>query len=219
MSTKRKSSDLETMEVYRVALTSAEKDPQISKILEDHGYDAETIKEGLNILSETRAMYDTSISLKDQRFNARKDFDTKRESLAKIFDEVRKKAQVVFRKDAVATDLLMLNGAPPAAYVKWIQMMRKFYTEVSADSNLQEKLSRLKITSEEISEGLLKVVELEESRTIYLTVRAKSQDATEKKDQGILKMYDWMLDFYKVAKIAYKNEPQLLEAAGKVVRR
>ena len=53
---------------------------------------------------------------------------------------------------------------------------------------------------------------------MYLREKGESQDATKLKDAPFIELEDWMREFYTVAKIALKDNPQLLESLGKFVR-
>jgi len=99
-----------------------------------------------------------------------------------------------------------------------MQKVEKFYTEISADPELLSKLARLKISEEEINDCLAMIVDLETSRAIYLTEKGDSQNSTKIKDIAIAKMNNWMYEFFTVARIALKDNPQLLEVLGKTVK-
>ncbi len=60
--------------------------------------------------------------------------------------------------------------------------------------------------------------EVESLWTIYQKMNADAQNSTEIKDSAIAKMNTWMYEFYTVSRMALKDQPQLLEALGKVVK-
>lgn len=113
---------------------------------------------------------------------------------------------------------LSLDGTIPAAYVSWLETVKKFYTEVLADTALQTKLSRLKITVEDLNVANTLIGELETARAVYMKEKGESQDATKQKDAVFVQLDDWMSEFYAVARIALQDNIQLLEALGVIVR-
>ena len=113
---------------------------------------------------------------------------------------------------------LELDGAMPRVYVKWLETVKKFYTEMLADTTLQENISRLKVTVEDLNAANTLVNELEAARSEYLREKGESQDATTAKDTVFSELDDWMSEFYAVAKIAMEDNIQLLEALGVIVR-
>ena len=106
----------------------------------------------------------------------------------------------------------------PRAYVKWLETVKKFYSVAGKDNQIQTKLLRLKINTENITAANTMIGELETARAEYLREKGESQDATKAKDAAFEKMDDWMSEFYAVAKIALEDSPQLLESLGKFVR-
>ena len=79
---------------------------------------------------------------------------------------------------------MSLSGSLPTAYIKWLEVVKKFYTVASADSDVQSKLVRLKITTEEINGTIQLITNLELARAEYLREKGESQDATKLKDKA-----------------------------------
>lgn len=99
-----------------------------------------------------------------------------------------------------------------------VRTVKKFNRTVLNDNDIKTYLARLKVTPEELTATNLKAQELEKARTEYLREKGESQDATKMKDTAFVELDDWMNEFYAVAKIALKDNPQLLESLGKFVR-
>jgi len=76
----------------------------------------------------------------------------------------------------------------------------------------------LKISLEELNATQAQIGELKTTRASYRREVGESQEATKKKDAAFAKIDDWMSEFYAVARIALEDQPQLLEALGKVVK-
>ncbi len=218
MASTSKLTDAAALELYRVALENATNQSEIATALADLGYDSAKIDEGKALLATTRSAYDLNQTEDDETSVAYAHFTTKKEELEDIYALHRKKAKVVFRKDAITAEKLTITGSLPKAYVKWIETVKKFYTTAAADTAIQAKLATLKITVEDITAANTKVTELEAARAEYLKEKGESQDATKSKDAAFATMDDWMSEFYAVAKIALEDKPQLLEALGKVIK-
>ena len=106
----------------------------------------------------------------------------------------------------------------PQAYVKWMEVVKKFYATATTDAQIQTKMVRLRVTPEGLNAANTKVSELEIARSGYVREKGESQDATLAKDQAFAKLDEWMSEFYAVAKIGLEDSPQLLEALGKTIR-
>jgi hypothetical protein len=218
MSKNQKSSEAKTLEQYRVTFENTESQPQIASTMAEYGYDSTKVAEGKALYETTRLSIDSNKTETDEEAAAYAVFASKEDQLAKIYTEHRKKAKVVFRNDPVTADKLEVSGSLPVPYVKWLETVRKFYTTSIADQDIQIKLSRLKITLDDLNAAKVLIPEVETARAAYLKEKGESQDATTIKDAAFAKLDDWMSEFYAVAKIAMEDNPQLLEALGKVIK-
>jgi len=213
-----KLTNAETLELYRVALENTENQSEIAAVMADLGYDSTVIAEGKALLAETRDAYNLNKTEDDETSAAYADFSSKKSQLEDIFSSHRKKAKVVFRKDALTADKLAITGSMPRAYIKWLEAIKKFYAVASSDADIQTKLARLQVSVEDITAANRLIAELETARTEYLKEKGESQEATKAKDAAFAKIDDWMSEFYAVAKIGLEDSPQLLEALGKTIK-
>nr|WP_321405427.1 hypothetical protein [uncultured Carboxylicivirga sp.] len=218
MATRPKNSEADTLELYRVALENAETQSEIATVMAELGYDSAKITEGKTLLTETRSAYDFNKTEDDETSAASASFSDKKAELEKVFKLQRKKAKVIFRNDSLTADKLAISGEMPRTYIKWLEAAKKFYSVATTDTAIQTKLARLAITADSLAAANTLITELEAARAEYLKEVGESQDATKAKDAAFAKMDDWMSEFYAVARIGLEDNPQLLEALGKVVR-
>ena len=218
MSTRERVTEMATLERYRVALENVETQTEIATVMAEFGYDAALIEEGKQLFTKTRQAYDENVKEDDETSQAYADFMAKREALEKTYSLHRKKAKVIFRKDLETMKKLVIDGSMPRAYVSWLEIVKKFYTEMLADTELQTKIARLKVTADDLTAANALLSEMESARSKYLIEKGESQDATNIKDSAFAELDDWMSEFYAVAKIALEDNIQLLEALGVIVR-
>ena len=219
MGTKRKNSEAALLELYRGALSNAASHPKIKSILSEIGYDEQILETGKQLYAETRKLYDECLREKDRIAEVQQEFQRKRDLLNIVFAKHRDKALVIFRKDKALARKLMILGAYPRTYVAWTETLRKFYQDASEDQGIQTSLSRLKLSPEEIEDGLKKLDEVSAALDELNKAKADSQHLTNLKKESFFRLEDWMKEFYMVAGSALEEQPQLQEALGKVVRR
>ncbi len=218
MATKRTLSEAEALEQYRVSFENVGSQTEIATIMAEFGFDETLLTEGKTLLTKTRETYDFNKTEDDETSESYNNFSTLKENLVKTYKLHRKKAKVIFRKDILILNKLSLTGSLPTSYVKWLEVVKKFYAVASTETDIQIKLVRLKITLEELNRTIQLITDLELSRAEYLREKGESQDATKLKDSAFGEIDDWMSEFYAVAKIALEDNPQLLESLGKFVR-
>ena len=218
MSQRQSRAESAILERYRVALENVTAQSEIATIMAEFGYDAALIEEGKQLFTQTREAFDNNQREDDETSQTYSLFIQNRTALAGTYSLHRKKAKVVFRKDLEIMKRLNLDTAIPEAYLKWLETVKKFYTEMLADTALQEKIARLKVTADDLNAANALVSVLETARSEYLKEKGESQDATKTKDEAFSRLDDWMSEFYAVARIALEDNIQLLEALGVIVR-
>lgn len=212
------SSEVMTLERYRIALANVHQQSEISKILDEFSYGSEEIQKGQELLDSTQAAYDDRRQESEEESVAYQKFNDLRTSLGQRYSKLRKKAKVVYRKDALMCDKLAVSGEMPGAYVNWLEHVRKFINVTMASEEVRTQLARLKVTQEELQQCNDDMIELKNLRANYLKEKGESQNATQIKDASFAKLDDWMREFYAVAKIALEDQPQLLESLGVVIK-
>ncbi|NOR76029.1 MAG: hypothetical protein GQ525_12850 [Draconibacterium sp.] len=218
MATRKALTEAEALELYRVSLDNVEIQPEIATTMAEFGYDATVVAEGKTLLTETRQSFDFNETEDDETSEAYSAFKLLKASLEETYKMHRKKAKVIFRNDSKTMDKLAVSGSLPKAYIKWLEVVKKFYSVALKDAGIQAKLVRLKITLDDLTAADTLIGDLEAARAEYLREKGESQDATKEKDTAFEKMDDWMSEFYAVARIALEDSPQLLESLGKFVR-
>ncbi len=218
MATRPKTTEASTLEQARVALENVVTQTQIATIMAEFGYDAEAIAAGKTRWQSAYKAYTLNKTENDESTEAYATFTSQKEALASTYNLHRKKARVIFRKDPLTLEKLGIKGNLPQAYIKWLEVVKKFYTLASTDEAIKTKLSRLKITEEELAAGNTATSKLETARAEYLREKGESQDATKAKDQALANLDEWMSEFYAVATIALEDNPQLLESLSKLVK-
>ena len=218
MATKRTLTEAETLEQYRVALQNVEDQATITTTMAEFGYDATKIAEGKTLLGETLQAYNTNKIEDDQSIEAYSNFSNLKNQLENTYRLHRKKAKVIYRNDSITLNKLAITGSMPSAYIKRLEIIKKFYNEAQSDTTIQTALATLKLTLDDLTTATTLIANLEATRATYLKEKGESQDATKTKDQALTNMDEWMRDFYAVAKIALDDNPQLLESLNKFVR-
>jgi hypothetical protein len=218
MLAKTRFSEDEALTVFTAALANVESHSKIAEIMEKEGFGVESLTIGKKLLAEAQELYDNCLKKKDSLKAISKKFKLKWKKLDKIFRKLRKKSKLIFSDDSLTADRLAISGIFPKNYVKWTGKVKKFYSEVDSDPEIQNKLATLKINAEDISDGLAKIEDLEITYAELMSETGDKQALTKAKNKAFVLLQDWMSKFYVLARLALEDQPQLLEALGKRVK-
>ena len=78
--------------------------------------------------------------------------------------------------------------------------------------------SKFGFSSEKVTARLESISEIEKARASYMFEKAVSQNATIEKNNAIDKLSKWMTRFFSISREAFKDNPQLMEAFGLVIK-
>lgn len=95
---------------------------------------------------------------------------------------------------------------------------RVFYQFLDTTEKLLTPLKQLKITEQEIKKQLQLLTDVEQAYADYQKEKGESQQATKDKNDAFDALDKWVMRFFKVAKIALEDRPQLLESLGKIMK-
>lgn len=194
------------------------KESDLTTELAEYGYDEAKIAEGKQLYDEARKTFDTNVKETREESLASLIFQEKYQNVQKQYSTHRKKARIIFEDNEEALVQLKLKGSAARAIALAMEEMRAFYQLLDSTPNLLTPLKQLKVTEQEVKTQLQEFSEVEKAYATYLQEKGESQQATRDKNKAFEALDKWVSKFYKVAKIAFEDRPQLMEALGKFVR-
>jgi hypothetical protein len=218
MTTTKSFSDLAKLEWYLIALNNAKSDPEMSDSLNQIGISEEVLEEGKTLHNLASKAYNDSYAAKKKRIAAYGVYSKKSEVLLEQFMIDRKKAKIVFLSDDLAQAKLELKRRYQKNRLRQFDMSKTFYTVLSENPDLLEPLAKLGIRAEDVTARLEVISEIEKARESYMLEKGISQNATNVKKKSMDALTKWMTQFFSISRNAFKEQPQMMEAFGFVVK-
>ncbi len=215
---KRKHTELQDLESYRLVFTNLSEVANIQAEMADYGYDETVINEGRKLYEKAKTFYDirqTSSAKENQTYDV---FFASFSEMKEQYRKDRKRAKVALLKVIDFYEPFLLKKAMSRAYLPLVNEATEFYTQMQLNPKAKPYLLRFKLTEELATAQLLKIEEVIELRAKYEKAKGESQQATKNKNKAFEDIAEWMRDFFIVAKVALEEHPQLLECIGKFVR-
>lgn len=203
---------------YRNTLNNSKTQPLIASELEGIGYDTAKIDEGIALLNAA----ENSVNEKSQEDHESKQasdhLKTIQQELHEIHMSHREIAKITLKNQPLLIDKLGANQVLTRAYYDWIDQVKQFYRVALLDAEIQNKFAELNLTLTVLEETQVKIEEVQTARADFVRERGESQDATKIKNKSLERLHEWMNTFYRVAKLALKDHPQLLESLDQVIK-
>lgn len=194
-------------------IRNTKSNPIIQQKLTEWGYVIEKVDDAETILANALLAQQT----KKQDYSAKQDADRQWrsdwETFRQQYREHRTVAKTLYRNDAAITERLRLNRTVPKRINDILDQAEDFY-QIVAES---KDMAKLGIKTDELTQAKAMVDTLTSLREQRLQHKGAAETATQKRNEAIAELKTWQQEFSRVAKMALKDEPQLLEVLGIVV--
>lgn len=200
------------------ALDNSVAESDIATRLANFGYTADKIQEGRHLYEEALQLHQLQQDRYGDQYKATEEFEAKWEAAKELYSRHVRLARIAFEGDRGIWQALAINGRRPKAFGTWLQVARKFYTKALADETIKNRLAEVGVTETELQEGQARLDAVEAAEHVQEAARGNAQAATKLRDPAVAALRDWMEDFLTVASVALKDQPQLAEKLGVLVR-
>ncbi|MEK6480561.1 hypothetical protein WJR50_23660 [Catalinimonas sp. 4WD22] len=203
------------MAQYHTLIVNASRHPKIKQQMERYGYSEVRMLEGQSLLEQFSTWQDEKKNCYSKRnaLTARMKKDIK--ELKALYMEHLTIARFAFRKDAYMESQLQLKGLRKKDWAGWSSQVFSFYNSMGEEGLAGMKKHGAK--AEELARGKAMAEALANTYQQNRYNAGDAQSATEKRNEALKALQGWVSDYTKVARVALKDDPQLLEVLGIVV--
>jgi hypothetical protein len=199
----------------QMSLEAARKHADIQVSMSPFGYNEAKLGEADNLLGEVKK-WD---SLYFEHFGAQKkathEIREARRQVNAIYAKHLKIARVALEQPGHLWDLLKIEGPRKQSLSDWLGQVKAFYNNYERAAEI---LVKYNITPDIVAQAKAMIEAIEDFRVQQSMSRSHAQEATQRRNKFSRELDGWMQEFMYVAKLALKDNPQYLEALGKVVK-
>ncbi|MGB3588438.1 MAG: hypothetical protein WBA23_17970 [Tunicatimonas sp.] len=194
-------------------IRNAKGNPAILQKLTEWGYSAQKIDEAATLLANTQLAQQS----KKQDYSTKKDVDrqwrTDWTAFQQQYREHRAVAKTLYRNDAATLERLRLNRSVPNRITDILDQAEDFYQVIAGNKDM----AKLGIKADELTQAKAMVDTLVSLRERRLQCKGAAESTTQKRNEALAELRVWQQEFSRVAKMALKDDPQLLEVLGIIV--
>lgn len=194
------------------------KDSKIASKIATRGYTPEKMSEGKLLYEEASDMAEKQKAEYGELEGAYKKRDVEKWKAEEDFRDHRKLAKIGLKNDIAGLVTLGLTGVRPQSFSGWERETRNFYNNISNNQEWLDAMAHKGVTVEELDASKQKVAEVSTLNEVVRQEMGDAQNATVLRDAKLDELNEWINDFEEVAKIALKDQPQLLEKLGIIVK-
>jgi hypothetical protein len=211
-------SESKFLERIRIALTNAESHAEIKAALIEYGVDDAKFTQGWELYNLGKYSWELNQQEESETRLVSNSYHTAYGELEMKFKKHRDLCLILCKKDPDTLIQLGVKGRFPTKYNEFFDKVKLFYTIVSTETVVQDKLAFIKLTPEIAATCLAELEEVLALRANFDKEMGESQVATVSKNVALHNLSEWMDEFDTIAKIALYDTPQQLEVLGVLVR-
>lgn len=203
-----------TIEIAQLTLSILAQDKEVLRLMEAHGYTAEQTKKGnllLNKAVDSRRQKDACYDLQwelGQQVNAQ------HTAVQAQFREHAKVARTAYRGEPNTVHTLRIERLEKNGWAS-IRQAAYFYHKLQ---ERQLSLESFGVSNKELQQATTDITNLMVARQSRIRQKAKSESCTQAKKAAFRELREWVRQVRNTARLAFRKDPQMLEAFGVVVR-
>lgn len=207
----------ETLNSAELAINNTINNAELLEIMALYGYDLTEMNNGKTLLEKAKDLYNEQKREYSEQYQASEELDSALETVKKLYMRHVKLARIAFEENPSIWTELGLNGSRKKSFSGFVAQANLFYENAKTNETVKTELAKLSITEEKLNEAQLLLQNITQLSAKQKKEKSEAQQATELRDKAIDEMNDWTSKFLKVARIAFEDDPQKLEALGIVI--
>ena len=204
----------ERMTSANVAISNALSDAQIGALLGEYGYQTAKLSEGKTLLETADLSVKKQVAAHGDQKDSTARFLSAEKTARTAYQNLAQVARAAFARDKAKLAVLGLNAAMPKALPLFLTMATALFDNASHTAEIAEVLKSYGYSAEKLSKERGKIVELSAANQAQESAKGAAQQATFEQNRAMEALDYWMGGFVKVAKVALRDQPQLLEKLG-----
>jgi hypothetical protein len=196
-----------------VAIHNALNDPEILAALTPFGYDETALQAGADLLAEAETLHRAQQAEYAEQYTATAALERAWDAARDLYMQHLALARVAFRDDRETYRFLGLDGRRKRSFAGWVEQAETFYTHLLETPDVLAAFrDRFPLEPSVFADGLAQVEALMEYNRVQEQKKSAAQQATKDRDAAFNALDAWLRDYRAVAKIALRDQLQMLEA-------
>lgn len=198
-------------EIARMSVYNTLGDKKLQQPLGLYGFSQERILEGQTLLENSRHLHGQKDNQYHAWWNLSDHLKTDREKALQTFLDHVQVAKVAFRKQPGILHELQISRINRRKTWEWTVQAHRFYTILEEHTKVMKQFG---IPQEELQQAKAAIEALLIAKDQRTKKRAEAESATQARNDAIEELRAWLIEFRAVARLAFKDDPQMLEAFG-----
>ena len=198
----------------RLIISNSLEPPSMAQLLAPFGYDTPRIKEGETLLNTAEQLIARHNKEYGDQYAATEALNKQYAEARAFYMEHVKLARVAQKKHPSMDGSLQLQGQRKRTISGWLVQARIFYENALGIVEIKEALNAYGVDKDALVSGMERVNAVDVALSAQKRKISVAQTTTKEKDRVMDALDEWVSEFKSVARVALKDDSQLLEAFG-----
>ncbi|MFI5143587.1 MAG: hypothetical protein ACHQHM_06135 [Thermoanaerobaculales bacterium] len=215
---KPKSSMSQRLSWASIALANAVGEPEVASAIAAYGFDSNRVAQGHTLFEGASEAVSRQVAATGELRAATARAEAAEEVAFEAYQALGQVARAALKRDKPALTGLGLDKPMPRKTSLFVTMALALFDNAVGTEAIAQRLARFAYTPDRFASERAKIEALIEALRAQESAKGAAQTATAQQDAALAALDDEMGALRRIAKIALKHEPQLLEKLGIVQR-
>jgi len=185
-------------------------DQNLVSTLSSFGYGLNEMEKGRMLLEDLKMTDQEQEASRQRRVELNKERNQLQKDIQRRYMRWIKLGRVVFDEDKMARQTLGLDGPREKHFDEWYRQVYMFCRNLLAEKNWMQAMNGFGVKRNDVENVLSDLEKLEELNTRFEHAKDISKKMTQKKQDQLMQLQDWLSDYLKIARLALEEKPELL---------
>jgi len=168
------------------------------------------VEEGWQILNRAEVTCELNKKKASETRRASYAYSAKYKEVEKLFKRHHQLTRMIYKKDPATLVELGITVSFPRKHSEFFDKVKQFYSVVNTNTEMQGKMTAIKVTPEMTTACMLKLDSLLTLRANYDKKKTESQETGVSKDTALTELRKWMIEYNNIMEIAMYDKSQHL---------
>lgn len=201
------------IEAVKLVLRALSAKQALLKKMSAYGFTAQSLQAGTTLLNAVQLTDDTREQTRRDARHLSHQIAQDQQAVRTTFRDHVAIARTAFRQEPLVLQDLKIDKLTPGNWA-WTKQALDFYKEAATQMG---RLQQFGAIPEAFQQNQAAVQALLDQRAQRLENKGTAEDFTQERDRKVKELREWYGEFRRLAPLAFKENPQLLETFGIVV--
>jgi hypothetical protein len=184
--------------------------PSVQEKLNKYGLTLKRMQEGNTLVNKAIMLHNSKHDIYGEKQVVASQLNAQEKEAGKRFKNHVDTVRLAFREDEATLAKFRINSISRKKDA-WQLQASYFYSKAIQHADV---LANYQLPQEELAQNQASVEALIAIRNRRLQMKGEAEEATQKRNEVMKELNEWMKEFRTIARLALKDSPQLLEALG-----